>query len=154
MDPHSKELMKRPPRKRGEKIISRDVTENIIIVGAVMMVGTLFLFYHYGLDSMKANSVAFTTLVMFQLFNVLTYRAKNFWIELKNSKYLVGSVIITVILQILVLYTPLSLAFKTIPLGLVDWLKIIPVSFSLYVILEARKMLINHYRGKKAKKHL
>jgi P-type Ca2+ transporter type 2C len=154
MDPHSKELMKRPPRKRGEKIISRDVTENIIIVGAVMMVGTLFLFYHYGLDSMKANSVAFTTLVMFQLFNVLTYRAKNFWIELKNSKYLVGSVIITVILQILVLYTPLSLAFKTIPLGLVDWLKIIPVSFSLYVILEARKMLINHFRGKKAKKHL
>jgi len=151
MDPHSKELMKRPPRKRDEKIISRDVTENIIIVGAVMMAGTLFLFYHYGLDSMKANSVAFTTLVMFQLFNVLTYRAKNFRIELKNSRYLVGSVIITVILQILVLYTPLSLAFKTIPLGLVDWLKIIPVSFSLYVILEARKMLINHFRAKRLK---
>ena len=151
MDPHSKDLMKRPPRKRDEKIISSDVVANIAIVGIIMMAGTLFLFYHYGMDSMKAKSIAFTTLVMFQLFNVLTYRAKNFRINLKRSKYLAGSVIITVFLQVLVLYTPLSLAFKTVPLGLIDWIKIISVSCSLYVILETRKMVINYFRGKRGK---
>ncbi|MDZ7838520.1 MAG: cation-translocating P-type ATPase [Actinomycetota bacterium] len=154
MDPHSKDLMKRPPRKRNEKIISSDVVANIAIVGIVMMIGTLFLFYHYGIDTMKAKSIAFTTLVMFQLFNVLTYRAKNFRINLKKSKYLVGSVIITVLLQVIVLYTPLSLAFKTVPLTLIDWIKIISVSCSLYVILEIRKIILNYLRGKKLRKPL
>ncbi|MBM3700631.1 MAG: calcium-translocating P-type ATPase, SERCA-type [Actinobacteria bacterium] len=151
LDPHSKDIMKRPPRKREEKIISRDVVYNIAIVGFVMMIGTLFLFYSYGTESIKAKSIAFTTLVMFQLFNVLTYRAKNFRINLKTSKYLVGSVIITVILQIIVLYTPLSSAFKTVPISFLDWVKIIAVSVSIYAILEIRKIIINFLIRKKAK---
>ncbi|MCG2791868.1 MAG: cation transporting ATPase C-terminal domain-containing protein [Actinomycetia bacterium] len=138
--------MKKPPRKREEKIISKDVIQNISIVGFVMMVGTLFLFYSYGIDSIKAKSIAFTTLVMFQLFNVLTYRAKNFKINFKTSKYLIGSVIITILMQIAVLYTPLNVAFKTVPIGLLDWVKILLVTFLLYIILESRKMFLNYWK--------
>jgi P-type Ca2+ transporter type 2C len=143
LDPFSKDIMNRPPRKRDEKIISNEVVHNILIVGFVMMAGTLLLFYSYGIDTIKAKSIAFTAVVMFQLFNVLTYRAKNFKINFKQSKYLIGAVGITILLQILVLYTPLNLAFKTIPLNLLDWIKIIASSFSLYVILELRKVYIN-----------
>lgn len=146
LDPHSKDIMKKPPRKREEKIISRDVVHNIAIVGFVMMVGTLFLFYSYGIDSIKAKSIAFTTLAMFQLFNVLTYRAKNFKINFKTSKYLIGSVIITILMQIAVLYTPLNVAFKTVPIGLLDWVKILLVTCLLYIILESRKMFLNWKR--------
>ena len=146
LDPHSKDIMKKPPRKREEKIISRDVVHNIAIVGFVMMVGTLFLFYSYGIDSIKAKSIAFTTLVMFQLFNVLTYRAKNFKINFKTSKYLIGSVIITILMQLAVLYTPLNVAFKTVPIGLLDWVKILLVTCLLYIILESRKMFLNYWK--------
>lgn len=146
LDPHSKDIMKKPPRKREEKIISRDVIQNISIVGFVMMVGTLFLFYSYGIDSIKAKSIAFTTLVMFQLFNVLTYRAKNFKINFKTSKYLIGSVIITILMQLAVLYTPLNVAFKTVPIGLLDWVKILLVTCLLYIILESRKMFLNYWK--------
>nr|MCK4930000.1 calcium-translocating P-type ATPase, SERCA-type [Nanoarchaeota archaeon] len=142
LDPFSKDIMKRAPRKRGEKIISRDVTQNILIVGSVMCIGTLFMFYSYGVESAKANSIAFTTLIMFQLFNVLTYRAKHFAIKLSTSKFLIGSVIISLLMQFAVLYTPLSAAFKTTPLGLVDWVKVLLVSFILYIILEARKTFL------------
>ncbi|MBN2373773.1 cation-translocating P-type ATPase [bacterium] len=149
MDPFSKDIMKRPPRKREENIICKEVIQNILIVGTVMGIGTLFMFYSYGIETLKAKSIAFTTLIMFQLFNVLTYRAKNFRIDIKNSKYLIGSVIISLLMQIAVLYTPLNIAFKTVPIGLCDWIKIILVSFSLYIILESRKVLINHFAAKK-----
>ena len=148
LDPFSKDIMKKPPRKREERIISKDVIENMLIVGFVMGIGTLLMFYSYGTETIKAKSVAFTTLIMFQLFNVLTYRARNFKIDLKTSKFLVGSVIISVLMQFAVLYTPLNVAFKTIPLGLLDWVKILLVSCTLYIILESRKMIMNHWETK------
>ena len=144
LDPFSKDIMKRPPRKREEEIMSKDVIYNIAIVGVVMGVGTLFLFYGYGVETVKAKSIAFTTLVMFQLFNVLTYRAKNFKIDFKTSKYLTVSVVISLLMQFAVLYTPLNVAFKTVPLGMVDLIIIFLVSSSLYLTLETRKMYLNY----------
>lgn len=146
LDPVSKDIMKNPPRDREESIISRDVIQNILIVGFVMMTGTLLLFYSYGIETLKAKSIAFTVLVMFQLFNVLTYRAKNFKINVRTSRFLIGSVIITVILQLAVLYTPLNIAFKTVPLGLFDWVKIILASSLLYIILESIKIFKSYWR--------
>jgi Ca2+-transporting ATPase len=151
LDPFDKEIMKNPPRKRDEKIISRDVINNILIVGLVMGTGTLLMFYGYGVETVKAKSIAFTTLVMFQLFNVLTYRAKNFKIDIKTSKYLMASVVISLLMQVAVLYTPLNIAFKTVPLGLVDLIKVVLVSGSLYLILESRKMYLNYLETKTAR---
>ena len=144
LDPFNKDIMKNPPRKREESIISRDVIQNILIVGFVMMAGTLALLYSYGIDTARAKTIAFTVLVMFQLFNVLTYRAKNFKINIKTSRFLVGSVIITVLLQLVVLYTPLNIAFKTVPLGLFDWIKILLASSLIYIILESIKMIAGY----------
>lgn len=151
LDPFDKDIMKNPPRKRDEKIISRDVIQNILIVGLVMGTGTLFMFYGYGVETVKAKSIAFTTLVMFQLFNVLTYRAKNFKIDIKTSKYLMASVVISILMQFAVLYTPLNIAFKTVPLGPVDLIKVFLVSGSLYLILESRKMYLNYLETKTAR---
>lgn len=148
LDPFDKDIMKSPPRKRDEKIISRDVINNILIVGLVMGTGTLLMFYGYGVETVKAKSIAFTTLVMFQLFNVLTYRAKDFKIDIRTSKYLIASVVISLLMQFAVLYTPLNVAFKTVPLGPVDLIKVFLVSGSLYLILESRKMYLNYLEAK------
>jgi hypothetical protein len=88
---------------------------------------------------------------MFQLFNVLTYRAKNFKIDIRTSKYLMASVVISLLMQVAVLYTPLNIAFKTVPLGLVDLIKVVLVSGSLYLILESRKMYLNYLETKTAR---
>jgi len=150
LDPFSKDLMRRQPRKRDEKIISKDVIQNILIVGIVMAIGTLFMFYSYGTETLKAKSIAFTTLIMFQLFNVLTYRAKRFLIDVKTSRFLLGSVIISVLMQLAVLYTPLNVAFKTVPIGLYDWIKILLVTCTLYIILEVRKIVLERKEAKYA----
>jgi len=149
LDPFSKDIMERPPRKRDEEIMSKDVIQNILIVGVVMGTGTLLMFHGYGVEAIKAKSIAFTTLVMFQLFNVLTYRARNFKIDFKTSKYLTASVVISLLMQFAVLYTPLNVAFKTVPLGLFDLIKILLVSGSLYLILETRKVYMNYLEAKR-----
>jgi len=150
LDPFNNDIMNRPPRSRGEEIISIDVIYNILIVGIMMGAGTLFMFYGYGVGTVKAKSIAFTTLVTFQLFNVLTYRAKNFKIDFKTSKYLITSIVISLLMQFAVLYTPLNVAFKTVSLGLVDLIKIFLVSGSLYLILESRKMYLGYQDAKNA----
>ena len=57
-------------------------------------------------------------------------------INIETSRFLIGSVIISVLMQIAVLYTPLNVAFKIVPIGLFDWIKILLVSSTLYIILE------------------
>ncbi|MBU4184645.1 MAG: cation transporting ATPase C-terminal domain-containing protein, partial [Proteobacteria bacterium] len=146
--PLQQRYYEKPPRKRKENIISKEVIQNILTVGFVMGIGTLFMFYSYGVETDKARSIAFTTLIMFQLFNVLTYRAKNFKINIETSGFLIGSVIISVLMQLAVLYTPLNVAFKIVPLGLFDWIKILLVSCTLYIILESRKMFMNYRETK------
>jgi Ca2+-transporting ATPase len=151
LDPAELGLMRRPPRNPKEKIISRDVLENIFIVGIVMCLGTLFIFWHYGaeigmnLDDLmnnapKAQPMAFTTLVMFQLFNALTYRTRTFKRIIIENKWLVFAIISSVILQLMIIYTPLASVFKMVPLDLFDWLKIILISSALFFILEVRKL--------------
>ena len=153
LDPAELGIMRKPPRNPKEGIISRDVLENILIVGVVMCVGTLFMFQHYGAEigmnledlssvAPKAQPVAFTTLVMFQLFNVLTYRTRSFR-NIMENKWLIRAIISSVLLQLIAIYL-LGGIFKVDPsntLNLMDWIKIMLVSSTLFIILEVRKRI-------------
>jgi len=109
------------------------------------------MFQHYGaklgmgLEELsnvapKAQPVAFTTLVMFQLFNALTYRTRSFR-NIMENKWLVGAIISSILLQLMVIYTPLASVFKMVPLELMDWIKITLMSSTLFIILEVRKRI-------------
>jgi Ca2+-transporting ATPase len=152
LDPSELDIMRKSPRNPREEIISRDVIQNILIVGVVMCIGTLLLFHLYGARmgmnieelgklAPKAQPVAFTTLVMFQLFNALTYRTRAFR-NIMENKWLVTAIISSILLQLVVIYTPLASAFRLVPLNLTDWVGIIVVSSTLFVILEVRKRFI------------
>ena len=151
LDPVELGIMRKPPRSPKERILSKDVMQNILIVGVVMCIGTLFMFQHYGatlgmgLEELsniapKAQPVAFTTLVMFQLFNALTYRTRPFR-KIMENKWLVGAIISSILLQLMVIYTPLASIFKLVPLDLMDWVKITLMSSTLFIILEVRKRI-------------
>lgn len=142
LDPYPEGLMKEKPRSRKERIITHPF-QKIFLIGIIMMIGTLGIFYAYGIDTMKAKTVAFTTLVMFQLFNVLTYRAEGFLVPIKRSMYLIGAVIISLGVHLAIIYTPLNTIFKTVSLGLMDWFWILIVSASLYLIIETKKVFFH-----------
>ena len=75
-------------------------------------------------------------------------RLDKYGINIETSGFLIGSVIISVLMQLAVLYTPLNVAFKIVPIGLFDWIKILLVSCTLYIILESRKMFMNYRETK------
>lgn len=147
MEPKEKGVMDQPPRKPKEKIINRDMMINIVYVGIFMAAGTLWLFisgYNNG-DLQRAQTLAFTSIAMFQVFNVLNCRSRKtsfFKIGLTTNKYLLAGIAASVSLQVLAtLLPPLQTALGTTALSIWDWLLIILVSSSVFVADEIRKFV-------------
>jgi len=153
VDPPEKALMKRGPRSPKEGIFSKLMMRNVILVGAIIALGTLWVFADEmngdltdgapGIE--RARTMAFTTLMMFQMVNVLNCRS------IKESLFRAGffknrklwlAIGISVALQATVLYVPfLSDAFGTVALGAMDWAKVILVSLSVFVVVEVWKFI-------------
>lgn len=146
VEPAEPGIMERKPRNKKEKILSNKLILRMFLIGIVMMLGTLFMFNKYlpSINPMKAQTIAFTTLMMFQMFNVLNSRSQNksiFKIGIFSNKCLIGAIAISIVLQLLVIYTPLSFWFKTTFLGAIDWLWIILVSSSVLIFGEILKLV-------------
>ncbi|HVQ76987.1 MAG TPA: HAD-IC family P-type ATPase, partial [Candidatus Binatia bacterium] len=79
-EPGEPGVLERPPRARGEGIISRLLWERTLLTGLVMAAGTLLMFRweletsgHLG----RAQTVALTTMVLFQVFHVGSCRSER-----------------------------------------------------------------------------
>jgi P-type Ca2+ transporter type 2C len=151
VDPEEPNIMERKPRKNKDRIISNPIIVRMLIVGFTMMAGTLAVFKIYGPESnlAYAQTMAFSTLMFFQMFNVLNCRSEFsslFRVGLFSNMKLWGAILVSVIMQVLVIHTPLSRFFSTVPLTLMDWLYVILVSSSVLIIVEAYKFAVNRVR--------
>jgi len=149
-------IMKEPPRDPKEKPISKSIFLSIVIFGLIMGLGTLFMFMQYkDIDLSKAQTVAFTTLVMFQMFAVMSSRTFHHSIKHLNpfsNKWLFGAVCLSLIMQAAVIYwQPLQAIFGTVPLLAIDWLKIIGISSLGFVVMEVSKFFIEPHNNKSVK---
>ncbi|MGC8494848.1 MAG: cation-translocating P-type ATPase [Syntrophobacteraceae bacterium] len=152
VDPRDHGIMNETPRPRHEAIITRRMWAGILFVGAVMAVGTLLVLDASlpgglidGSGSMSyAQTMAFTTLVMFQLFNALNARSENMsaFIRVFGNFWLWGAILLSLALQAAVIYMPsLQKAFSTVNLSLGDWLLCIGVSSSVLWLRELYKLV-------------
>ncbi|MBT3835627.1 calcium-translocating P-type ATPase, SERCA-type [Candidatus Woesearchaeota archaeon] len=133
LDPHSGGIMNRKPRPARESILSKELRSDIIIYGVLMGVGCLVLFWLYlGSGLMKAQTMAFTALVIFEIvrLQVIRYEYK---LGIFSNKLLIGAVILSLGLQMLTIYGPLAVWFKTTPLELFDWGMILVASVVLWI---------------------
>jgi Ca2+-transporting ATPase len=53
-----------------------------------------------------------------------------------------GAILMSIIMQVIVIHTPLNTFFKTIPLSLMDWVYVILISSSVFVIVEIYKFVV------------
>ncbi|MBT4823684.1 calcium-translocating P-type ATPase, SERCA-type [Candidatus Woesearchaeota archaeon] len=143
------EIMKRKPRNPKNRLVNLSAASYMLFLGLIMAIGTLGMFYFYlvkngwqfgeflSRDSalyVYATSIAFTTLMMFQMFNVInckTLKESVFKKGLLSNVWLLVAIVISVLLQFIVLYTPLSKVFHTTAIGLFDWILIIVVTSSV-----------------------
>ena len=152
VDPPDDGLMLQPPRPPGEGVLTAQMWRGILLVGVVMAVGTLYV-----LDASLpggliegdgtlpyAQTMAFTTLMLFQLFNVLNARSdvRSAFAGLFSNPWLWGAVAASLALQAAVVYLPfLQRAFGTVPLSGADWLFSAAVASSVLWVREGSKAL-------------
>lgn len=150
VDPADPGVMDRQPRPRGEGVLTRSMWGGIFFVGTIMAAGTLFVLdaslpggLIEGAGTVAyGQTMAFTTLVMFQLFNVFNARSdeRNAFNGLFINGWLWAAVALSLVLHVFVIYTPfLQEAFSTVGLGLIDWLFCAAVASSVLWLRELSK---------------
>ena len=91
-----------------------------------------------------ARTMAFTTLVLAQLFNAFNARSdvRSAFAGLFTNRWLWLSIALSVVLQCVVLYLPaMQRAFGTVALGLMDWVRCILAASAVFWIREASKLV-------------
>lgn len=148
VDPYPTDIMQRSPRNPKEGVLSRDILFLIVVVGAILTVGTLGIFFWElkdGADDTRARTVAFTTIVFFELFLVFAMRSPRqpIWeIGLFTNWKLIVAVGASMALQAVVIYAPfLQSAFGTEPLTAFDWVRTILIAFTAFAVVEVLKLL-------------
>jgi Ca2+-transporting ATPase len=142
-----------PPRPSGEGVITGRMWAGIFFVGTVMAAGTLAVLdasLAGGLiagsgDMRHAQTMAFTTLMMFQLFNVFNARSDeaSAFTTMLTNRWLWAAVGVSLVLHVAVIYTPgLQNAFSTTGLSMGDWAACAAVASSVLWLRELSKIVV------------
>ncbi|MFH1212358.1 MAG: calcium-translocating P-type ATPase, SERCA-type [Candidatus Woesearchaeota archaeon] len=139
VDPPHEKIMHQKPRNPKEHIISKGIAVDVIIIGLITAVATLFLFKIGLPDVMRARTLAMTMLVVIELFVAISiirseYDMESWRKELLSNKYLLLAIAGSIILQILLIYTPANKIFQIVPIGIMDWLLIAIVAVASYIV--------------------
>ncbi|GAB6138622.1 calcium-transporting P-type ATPase, PMR1-type [Halanaerobaculum tunisiense] len=155
LDPADDDIMNRPPRETEESVFSRGLKWRIIGQGILIGLGTLFVFLcglQFGDSLAKARTMAFTNLVMAQLFFVFSCRSEEHSLLRMNplsNLYLLVAVGLSFGLHWLVLYQPFfQMLFKTTLLTKQEWGVVLLVSGGSTFLIETVQFITNLIKNK------
>jgi len=140
------DVMEKKPRNPKEKIINRKDFAFLLIQGIAMtiIVVSLFAFYLTKQAINYSQTIAFSSLVVLQLFNALNYHtgsSRFFSKDLFSNRFLWFAVAVSFMLQILVVYV-MNDFFKTTPLLIFDWVLIFIAGFIMIIVQEVTKLFV------------
>jgi P-type Ca2+ transporter type 2C len=159
VDPPPDDVMEHPPRRLTDRVIDVQMWVGIAWVGLVMAIVTLAaldLRLEGGIvgDSgniVEARTMAFTTLVLAQLFNALNARSDRVsaFHNLFTNRLLWSAIALSLLLQVAVVHVPfLNDAFDTTPLSAEDWLICVGLASVVLWADEAKKLVERWLRGR------
>ncbi|MFZ3015980.1 MAG: HAD-IC family P-type ATPase [Minisyncoccia bacterium] len=144
MEPKEKHLLRGKFERPKKYLIDKLMVWRIFSMSLPMVIGILFVFSRYlNSDITKALTMSFTTMVVFQWFNVWNCRHESksiFQMNLFSNRYLLGAMFIVIFLQMFAIYNPFfQKVLQTTPLNLYDWAFVVIISFSVIFVEEIRK---------------
>uniref|UniRef100_A0A5K3F439 Calcium-transporting ATPase n=1 Tax=Mesocestoides corti TaxID=53468 RepID=A0A5K3F439_MESCO len=153
VEPPDKDVINQPPRHVQDSILDRRLMTNVIISAFTIFCGTLFIFHREmtvdGKVTPRDTTMTFTCFVLFDMFNALSCRSQKksiFEIGFFSNRVFVVAVSLSLIGQICVVYLPpLQSVFQTEAIYLSDWILLICISSSTFVISEYRKSNLSLY---------
>ena len=151
VDPAVENVMDRPPRRLSDRVIDREMLVTIVLIGSTAAVAALValdLRLPGGLlggdgDIKTARTMAFSTLVIGQIFNAFNARSDRVsaFVRPFENRILWASVIVTVGLQVAVVHLSwMQRAFDTVPLDATEWLITVALASAVLWVDELRKL--------------
>ncbi|SEM71287.1 calcium-translocating P-type ATPase, PMCA-type [Nitrosomonas marina] len=146
-EPAERKVMQRDPRSPQENIFAHGMWQHIVFIG--ILIGVLSIGAQiWAIDRQIEHwqTIVFTTLTFAQLFHVMAIRSERdslFSIGLFSNPQLIGAVVLTVVLQLAVIYTPfLNDIFKTAPLPLDDLMLCVLLASVVFAVVEIEKWMV------------
>jgi Ca2+-transporting ATPase len=143
----SMDVMQEAPRKRPE-IMGTHLMFVSVLAGALMTGLSLLSFYIsfnlLGQDIVVARTTALITLILLEIihaFNFRSFRHLTLTRSPLTNHYLFWASLVSVVCSLLIIYTPLNLAFGTAPVGLYNWLVGMCFAVVFIIIFDLLKLL-------------
>ncbi|XP_044125276.1 calcium-transporting ATPase type 2C member 2 [Bufo gargarizans] len=147
VEPVDKDAIKQPPRNAKEAILSKALLLKILLSAAIIISGTLFVFWKEipdGKVTPRTTTMTFTCFVFFDMFNALSCRSLNktiFEIGIFRNRMFWLSVVGSILGQMAVIYIPpLQKVFLTQNLHALDLLFLTGLASSVFVVSELIKL--------------
>ena len=111
-EPAEKDIMNRPPRPPKENLFAEGMIARILLTGTVMALTAIFIQWwavQRGYDVKTQQTMVFTTLCFVQLGNALSVRSVYhlmFSSRIFANRGMWGAILLTVILQLMIIYVP------------------------------------------------
>jgi P-type Ca2+ transporter type 2C len=159
IEPTKERVMKQRPRDPKERLLSSYILLKILVLVPILFTGTLLLFMWElevnGSSIEHARTIAFVTIIMFELFHVFNSRSLHSTIfknEFFSNKWIFIAIGVSFLATLIAIYAePAQAVFQTVALSGMDWVIIAIVSSSVIAINEVIKMLIKSEIGEQNK---
>jgi Ca2+-transporting ATPase len=134
IDKAAPDIMERKPRNKKEGILSRKLIYQICIAGSVLAF-TLLIVFLLGLPMglATAQTMVFTGFVIFEFVRIAAIRRAE-KISFFSNKWLLLALAGSILMQFIVIYSPLNVFFGTVPLGLYSWEVLIAGAFICWIL--------------------
>ena len=147
VEPEEKRIMRRPPRAASESLFARGLWQHVVWVG--LLVGAICISiqaWAIANGSQQWQTMVFTALAFCQMYHVLAIRSEreSAWvIGLSSNLPLLGAVLLTVVLQLALIYVPaLNPIFNTGPLSAVELAVATLAPALVFVAVEIEKWMV------------
>lgn len=144
-EPAEPDVMARPPTPPGQPLLAHEWGG--LALASVVAFGMTLGFYAWQLehapDLDAARSATLTLAIVFELVLAMSARSRlPLWrIDPFGNRWLLGAIAVVLGLHLVLLYTPLAVAFHLVPLGGGEWLRVLVTAAVCGVAFEALKGL-------------
>jgi len=148
-EPAEPGVMKRAPRPPQESIFAHGMWQHILWVGLFIGgISIAAMAWAISRDAVYWQTMVFTVLTVSQLFHSMAVRSETasiFKIGLFSNLPMLGAVLLTLVMQLIVIYTPaLNTIFHTQPLPVFDLVLCLLLSSLVLFAVEIEKWLVRH----------
>ena len=150
LNPSSKNIMDEKPRHKG--ILTKNLIILFLFTGMMMGIFILgayyFTFNYLGHSVEIARTTALATLIILELVAAYSFRSFNKTILTRSpfvNKYLFIAATLSFLATLVIIYTPVSKIFMTVPIVISDWVIVIIFSILFAIIFDLLKILNGKY---------